>query len=219
MKWMIRGAIGLVGILLIGGFALSLVSLNDFKPEIESAVEEATGRKLVIAGDLNMGFSLVPTLVATDVSFANAKGAKGPHMVTAKLLRVKFSVFSRLGDKPDILGGALKDADLWIETNQAGGGNWILGRDEDVSRVADEALSAEATNPLSDVPPLWVRNVVVHYFDGETQNLTELKLTELNAEPRGTGIDLSIVGELWSRRARFQCAAIGAFLRGAECYR
>ena len=54
MKWVIRGVIGLVGILLIGGFALSLVSLNDFKPEIESAVEEATGRKLVIAGDLNM---------------------------------------------------------------------------------------------------------------------------------------------------------------------
>ncbi|MBV1886644.1 MAG: AsmA family protein, partial [Parvibaculaceae bacterium] len=127
MKWVIRGVIGLVGILLIGGFALSLVSLNDFKPEIESAVEEATGRKLVIAGDLNMGFSLVPTLVATDVSFSNAQGAKGPHMVTAQLLRVKFSLLSLFGDKPDILGVALKDADLWIETNRKGVGNWVFG--------------------------------------------------------------------------------------------
>ena len=49
MKWVIRGAIGLIGIFLIGGFALSFVSLNDFKSEIESAVEDATGRKLVIA--------------------------------------------------------------------------------------------------------------------------------------------------------------------------
>lgn len=196
MKWLIRGVIGLVGLLLVGGFALSFVSLNDFKPEIESAVKEATGRKLVIAGDLNMGFSLVPTLVATDVRFSNAAGAKGPHMVTAQLLRVKFDLLSLLGDKPNILGVALKDADIWIETDRAGVGNWNLSSGKKPSpAVVLEETKAQA-NQLSDVPPLWVRNVVVHYFDGVTRHLTEVTLSELNAEPRGARIDLSMVGEL-----------------------
>lgn len=196
MKWFIRGVIGLVGLLLVGGFALSFVSLNDFKPEIESAVEDATGRKLVITGDLNMGFSLVPTLVATDVRFSNAAGAKGPHMVTAQLLRVKFDLLSLLGDKPNILGVALKDADIWIETNRAGVGNWNFDNGKKTSpAVVAEETNAQ-TNQLSDVPPLWARNVVVHYFDGVTQHLTEVTLSELNAEPRGARIDLSMVGEL-----------------------
>lgn len=208
MKWMIRGAIGLVGILLIGGFALSLVSLNDFKPQIESAVEDFTGRKLVIAGDLHMGFSLIPTLVATQVSFSNAEGAKGPHMMTAELLRVKFSVLSLLGDRPNIRGVALKNADIWIETNRAGVGNWVFGPSEGEGSTTEIEPSSEAENPLSDVPPLWVRNVVVHYFDGQTQNLTELTLSELNAEPRGAGVKLSLVGEINSEAVRFS-ALIG----------
>lgn len=203
MKWAIRGAIGLVGILLIGGFALSFVSLNDFKPQIENAVEEAIGRKLVIAGDLSLGFSLVPTLVATQVTLSNAEGAKGPHMVKAELLRVKFGLLSLLGDRPDIRGVALKDADLWIETNRAGVGNWMFPRNKDTPEPTEVQQLEEIRNPVSDVPPLWMRNVVVHYFDGETQNLTELKLSELNAELRGARIDLSMVGEVNSEAVTF----------------
>ena len=196
MKWVIRGAIGLVGILLIGGFALSFVSLNDFKSEIESAVEDATGRKLVIAGDLTMGVSLVPTLVATQISFSNAVGGKGPHMVRADLLRVKVSLLSLLGDRPKILGVALKDADIWIETNDAGVGNWVFRPNAKQDPTAGVDQAAGAPEALAQVPPLWVRNVVVHYYNGRNKNLTEVTLKELSAEPRGGQIDLSLVGEL-----------------------
>ena len=208
MKWVIRGAIGLVGILLIGGFSLSLVSLNDFKPEIESAVEEATGRKLVIAGDLTMGFSLVPTLVATQISFSNAVGAKGPHMVKADLLRVKMSLLSLLGESPEILGVALKDADIWIETNDAGVGNWVFKPDAKDEPTAGVDLAAREQEALRQVPPLWVRNVVVHYYDGRAKSVTEVALNELSAELRGTQIDLSLAGELNSEAMQFS-ALIG----------
>ncbi|MBV1885716.1 MAG: AsmA family protein, partial [Parvibaculaceae bacterium] len=106
------------------------------------------------------------------------------------------------------LGVALKDADLWIETNRKGVGNWVFGPSaKPVSKTEDEQPT-DAKDPLGDVPPLWVRNVVVHYFDGETGSLTELKLTELNAEPRGGRIDLSLVGELNSEAVNFS-ALIG----------
>lgn len=208
MKWLIRGAIGLVGVLLIGGFALSLVSLNDFKPQIESAVEEATGRKLVIAGDLTMGFSFVPTLVATQISFSNAPGAKGPHMVTADLLRVKVSLLSLLGERPDIRGIALQNADIWIETNSSGVGNWVFGTATGTDSIDGVVQSSDAQTTLGDVPPLWMKNVVVHYFDGQTQSLTEVSLSELSAEPRGTRIDLSLVGDVNSEPVQFS-ASIG----------
>lgn len=208
MKWVIRGAIGLVGILLIGGFALSFVSLNDFKSEIESAVEDATGRKLVIAGDLSMGFSLVPTLVATQISFSNTVGGKGPHMVQADLLRVKVSLLSLLGERPEILGVALKDADIWIETNDSGVGNWVFKPNATDEPIVDVDQTADEQEALSQVPPLWVRNVVVHYYDGRTKNLTEMALNELSAESRGAGIDLSLVGELNAEAVQFS-ALIG----------
>ncbi len=208
MKWVIRGAIGLVGILLIGGFALSFVSLNDFKPEIESAVEDATGRKLVIAGDLTMGFSLVPTLVATQISFSNAVGAKGPHMVKADLLRVKVSLLSLLGERPKILGVALKGADIWIETNDAGVGNWVFNPNAKQEPTAEGDQSADGEEALAKVPPLWVRNVVVHYYNGQNKNLMKVTLKELSVESRGERIDLSLVGELNSEAVQFS-ALIG----------
>ena len=45
----------LVMVIIIAAVALPLyIDPNDFKPEIESAVNDATGRKLVIEGDLEL---------------------------------------------------------------------------------------------------------------------------------------------------------------------
>jgi uncharacterized protein involved in outer membrane biogenesis len=52
---------------------LSTYDYNKFKPFIAKVVEDATGRKLTLAGDIDLEVDLSPTLVVEDVSFQNAR--------------------------------------------------------------------------------------------------------------------------------------------------
>ena len=72
---------GLVGLVLLSVIiAVIYVSgnLNQHKNKIEKIVEEATGREMLIEGDLHLGLSLVPTVVVDGVSFSNAAWGTQP---------------------------------------------------------------------------------------------------------------------------------------------
>ena len=73
MKRLLIVAAALV-VLLIAAFAsfLATLDVNQYKPSIVAAVEEATGRSFDIKGDIGLRPSLIPTLSVAGVSFGNA---------------------------------------------------------------------------------------------------------------------------------------------------
>ncbi len=50
---------------------------NKLKPEIETAFKEATGRDLILQGNLDLKIGLTPTLVVSDAALTLSSGENG----------------------------------------------------------------------------------------------------------------------------------------------
>ena len=85
-------------VVVLGGAAIFVMSLdfNQYKGLIARQVEQATGRSLTIKGNIALALSLTPTLVADDLSLANAEGGSRPEMVTVKRLEVQLQLLPLL---------------------------------------------------------------------------------------------------------------------------
>ena len=129
MRW-IRILAALVGVLTIAVIGLvvfvATLDLNSYKSEIEAAVQEATGRKLVIEGDLDLAWTPRPTLTTETVHFANADWGSRPDMATVGTLEVAVEVVPLLSGTLDVQRIALSDVDVLLERGADGAANWQL---------------------------------------------------------------------------------------------
>ncbi len=126
MKW-------LVGLLLTMALALTVffVTLNRdpsiYLGALQSALEDATGRKLTVNGEIRLALFPHPTLELSDVSLSNAAWGSRPHMIRAKKMA------AQLDRKQLLVGGIrfryirLHGVDLLLEQNSTGTGNWVMG--------------------------------------------------------------------------------------------
>ena len=89
MKRFFLLTMGVVVIVAGGLFALTLVDINRYKPEIETAARDLTGRTLELRGLVHIGFSLTPTIVVEDVHFGNAEWGSEKNMFHADRVAVK----------------------------------------------------------------------------------------------------------------------------------
>ncbi|HBU97705.1 AsmA family protein, partial [Thalassospira lucentensis] len=73
----ILAVIGAVLVVLIAALLIipSLIDWNGYKAQVSQAVRDATGRELVINGDLSMSLIPSPALSAEQVALGNAPGA------------------------------------------------------------------------------------------------------------------------------------------------
>ncbi|WP_420562164.1 AsmA family protein [Thalassobaculum sp.] len=130
MRWM-RILAALVAVLTIAVIGLvvfvATLDLNSYKPQIEAAVEDATGRDLTIEGDLDLAWTPRPTLTTETVHFANAGWGSRPDMATVGKLQVAVDVVPLLSGTLDVQRVALADVDILLERNADGAANWQLG--------------------------------------------------------------------------------------------
>lgn len=130
MRW-IRILAALVGVLAIAVIGLvvfvATLDLNSYKPQIEAAVEEATGRKVTIEGDLDLDWTPRPTLTTETVHLANADWGSRPDMATVGKLQVAVDVVPLLSGTLDVQRIALSDVDVLLERGPDGAGNWQFG--------------------------------------------------------------------------------------------
>ena len=118
-----------IPVLVIGLVAAAAVFLytadyNRYKGLIADAVTDATGRQLTIKGDLTIAISLLPELVVTDVTLANAPWASQPQMAHIGQLRVRLKLLPLVMRDVDITRIKLIDTDLLLETDASGQANW-----------------------------------------------------------------------------------------------
>ncbi|MGB5948492.1 MAG: AsmA family protein, partial [Parvibaculum sp.] len=172
--------------------AASFVDLGRFAPQIEAAAQKATGRSLRIEGPLHIGISLVPELVAEKVRFANASWGTRPDMVTADRLGLKIAVLPLLKGKVALKQVTLKGADIYIETDRNGQGNW-----EFAAAAPAKAAPAEGGGmALAGVPDVSISDLKVAYRDGKTQKVTQANFTKVDIAARGAGLHATVEGEV-----------------------
>jgi AsmA protein len=120
----------------IGGAALVLfvaialfftIGLNTLRGPIASAVTKASGRELVIEGDLKPVWSWVhPRVRAERVTFANAAWAKADHLLNADAIEATLSLLPLFAGRVVLPEVHLEGAEVSLEQDAEGRKNWIL---------------------------------------------------------------------------------------------
>lgn len=187
------GFIVVIVLLLAGAlYALTFVDLGRFAPQIETAAKEATGRTLKIEGPLHIGFSLVPTVVAEQVSFSNADWGTKPQMLTAEKLALQVALLPLLSSQVDVRSVTIEGADIFLETDRKGRGNWEFGD----TAPAPQPESEGAGMSLASVPEVNISNFHLAYRDGETGQVSEAAFKEVTLAAQGGGFQAVIEGEV-----------------------
>ena len=144
LKW--TGALVLA--LLVALTLFIAFGLNTLREPIARAVTEATGRELIIEGDLRSLWSWThPRFRAERVRFANADWAGDAPLLSAEALEASVSVLGLLRGRLLLPQVHLEGAELNLRQDANGRKNWILKQDEDAgapSRVHVERLTLDS---------------------------------------------------------------------------
>jgi len=112
----------------IGGVAILVaVDKNEIRDLLSAEVKKATGRTLAIKGDLNLAISLSPTVIANDVTFANAEWGSSPAMVSLLRLEVGLDLIPLLKGQIEFTNIQLVGPKILLERRADGLGNWQFG--------------------------------------------------------------------------------------------
>jgi uncharacterized protein involved in outer membrane biogenesis len=160
---------GLVVLVIAVGIVVLLTrDVTEFRDLLTAELSKSTGRKVAITGafDLSIGFS--PSIVAEDITIANAPWGTRPEMLKARRLEVEVGLFSILGGSVETKRLVIEGADLLFETNQAGESNWPFKSTDQARPAADaELLAADG---------LEINDPLITLLDGRTGRARTLKL-------------------------------------------
>jgi AsmA protein len=124
LKWVSIGLGSLIALALLGVLVVVwLVDPNRFKPRIEEAVREATGREFTLVGDIELGFFPWLALRTGEGRFGNATGFDGP-MVTWRGAQLGAKLFPLLGGELVADRVRLEGVDLRLVRHADGQANW-----------------------------------------------------------------------------------------------
>lgn len=133
----------LVGAILV---APSFVDWNAYKDRIAAEARKATGRELIIDGDIGLALLPAPALSVENVRLANAPGGSDPTMVALQALKVRVAVLPLLQGRIQVDRVDLVKPTILIEALPDGRGNWVFA-DESSSASPQPAVGGESGTP------------------------------------------------------------------------
>jgi len=191
LRTILLGGLGVGVVVVIAAVVvLSSMDFGKYKGLLVERVEQATGRKLAIAGNLKLSLFPVPGLTVKEVSFANADWGSRPEMAKLGELSAHVELLPLIfGGKLDITGLLLKDVDLLLETDGKGHGNWEFGALAPAQTGSPAEAAAQRTSAfeMPSFDNIQLQNVLVAYRDGRTGKTTTATLTELSTSGSFSG--------------------------------
>ncbi|HYM33717.1 MAG TPA: AsmA family protein [Candidatus Cybelea sp.] len=183
---------GVVVLLVIAaGIALSRIDFGQYKGLIEQKAEEATGRKLIVGGELKLTLFPLPAIIMKDVSFANFATGSRPQMAKLGELDARVAVLPLLiGGNVDVQKLVLKDVDVLLETDAKGQPNWQFAPSSGSSAAQKPAAAPDAKSGNFQLPTFGdveMSNVIVAYRDGATKKTVTGSVKSLIASSSGGG--------------------------------
>jgi AsmA protein len=168
-----------VGIVLLALIVLLIVAIiavprfidwNGYKPEIAAAVKDATGRDLVINGDIKVSILPDISFELSDVRLSNAAGAENADMFTLADVRGKLALFPLISRNVVVEELVITKPALYLDVDADGRPNWAFsGMAAQTEQPAEPAASSEGL-PVSDIKLGDVRVVdgLIVYSDART---------------------------------------------------
>jgi len=183
-------------LILVAAVALPLiVDPNDFKPRIEAAVEESTGRQLEIPGDIDL--SVFPWLGVElgAVRLGNAAGFGDEPFAMVERVQVRVKLLPLLSRRVEIGKVVIEQPVIRLERNAEGVSNWddLAGESQEAPRPDDEPVPPEFS-----VNGIEIRGAEISYKDAAANLQAGLSNFNLEAGRVGLPADfpLTMSGEI-----------------------
>jgi uncharacterized protein involved in outer membrane biogenesis len=161
-------AIGTVALAAIGGVTIALLRFdaNEYRGFVAEQLRSVTGREVQLRGPASLSLGLRPAVTADDVVIGNVAGGSRPEMLRIRRLEGEVEllplIFSRQVriQRLQIIG-----ADVLLETDAQGRGNWQLGQSAPAAAAQPAAAQPAGPRNLPEIGDFLVRDSTVVYFD------------------------------------------------------
>ncbi|MDY6840477.1 MAG: AsmA family protein, partial [Pseudomonadota bacterium] len=168
--------------------AMAVINPNDYKPQIEQAVEDATNLDLILEGDI--GWSFIP--LGLELNSVEAK-LEDNRFIALEQLVAQVDFWSLIAMSPRVNTFVLNGLDARLEVDEQGNGNWTrimpekpagaateetAGTQDEQARK-DKGAGGEALN--FNVENVQISNAQVHYTDRSTGQSVTLENFTVNA--------------------------------------
>lgn len=102
------------------------VDLNTYKGLITAKAKEATGRDLVIDGDISLSLLPIPSITVEGIKFGNAADGSSANMAEIEKANVKVALMPLISGKAEVKSVELVKPTIVLEKLPSGKGNWEI---------------------------------------------------------------------------------------------
>lgn len=192
LRMVLLGVLGAVVLAVAGlGVALATLDFGRFAGPVAAQVERVTGRALAFEGAVSLKLWPNPSLSLRDVGFANAPWGSRPQMLRIGRLEAELELWPLLLQRRlHIVRLVARDADLLLERDAQGRGNWEMGGAPDASApaapVAPSPAVRSGASGLPMVDTLELANVALGWRDARGgDEVRSVLLREVRIGARG----------------------------------
>ena len=176
-----RGLLAALAVLvvLLGGLLLGagpLLNTAAARERITAALTRATGHPARIEGPVSLAWSAAPAFSLQGVVLANPPGFTGPDFVTARRVAARVALLPLLLGRVEIPSVALDGADVRLERDANGRGNWL---------PAPAPATGPATTASAPRRPVAIGTVEVSDSRVESPDFPPVLVHTLSVSPGG----------------------------------
>ena len=160
-----------------------LIDWNGYKPEIAQAVKEATGRTLVIGGDIEVSIFPGISFGLSDVSLSNAEGAAEARMFTLESVRGKLALLPLIAREVIVEELVIRAPVLHLAVDENGRPNWAFAGATPAPAEAETQTPGDEGLPISGLTlgDVRVEEGLVTFRDARTGQEVVAKAITLKA--------------------------------------
>lgn len=168
--------------------------LNGLKPRLSRLVKNATGRELIISGDIHLKVSLVPRLIISDIAFQNAAWGSRQNMITAKRLKMQVALLPLLFRNIIVEQLILTEPDILLEVGPQGETNFAFQNQS--PSPAENPKGKNGNWPVFGSKKIVIENgrFTYHNFQNNVTHTADLKRLSLSGRDIHEPVDLKLRG-------------------------
>ncbi len=168
LAFVVGGVIVAVAVVLVAVWLL--VNPNHYKDKIAAAVKQATGRDLILEGDIKLSVFPWVALELGPASLGNPAGFGGQPFVSFRHAAIRARLLPLIRERLEIGRVEIDGLDVRLQKNAQGQGNWEgFGGSEQKSALP---TASDSHNPLDGLAGLQVTHARVSYENVTLENST-----------------------------------------------
>ena len=196
IKYFLYAVGALVALAIVGAISFALLfDPNDYREDISASVKEATGRDLVIEGDLQL--ELFPWLAVQvgKSSLGNADGFGDQPFASFDSARLSVRLLPLLMRREIVVGAAeLEALNLNLEVNGQGVSNWQDLEDQGESGASAEGEGEAAPSGTLDIAGIEIGNAMLTYTNEQLNERYQLSNLNVTTGSISSGDPIDIQG-------------------------